>query len=133
MTLCTFTKLPNLFVLLVVLLTIILFPTKEHAAIINMSTGELVASVDRVSLAPAFNIADRNPKNSIQVSPNLDEYAKSTSSQESLALILVDRSRNEFGEKSTEWSFASGIWMLLIALPSIVVAGAMSWILKKCP
>ena len=130
MRLSKITKPPVLFAILVAAWTAILFPIKEEAMIINMASGNLVASPDVVSLGPVYNISDRDADTSIRLSPNLEKYAKTSPREENLAL-LVNRKRDPSGKKTTNWSFASGVWLLVVVLPSMVLTGATSLLLRK--
>lgn len=107
---------------IVLLLTIIFFPAREPGAVINLSTGEVIATPDVVKLTPAFGKGSRDELYSFTLAPDMDKYAAEISSSESVALVLTSVTREDNGDTSSEWSFAWGYWFVLDVITGAILS-----------
>lgn len=110
-----------LFSLIVIFLTILLFPIKQNGIIKNLFTWETITATDIVSLSPIFILGDRDEKNSISIAPNLDKYTRDVSSTEIIVLLRHPLERR-FGKIYTKWRFAFVHWIYYIVVPSVLIA-----------
>ena len=112
--------------IIILLATIILFPTKRPGAIMNQATGQLISEVDIVEISPILFLKSRTESNSIRIAPRLSSYS------ENGPIELVATSVEIVGnELVSQWSFAFGYWLFLIVVPCISISYLVLFIRNK--
>lgn len=111
-------------------LTVLLFPSSQPGKIINLSSGEILASTSVLTLSPVLSRFSRMELYSIVLSPRLDSYAENISSSEQIALVKSGVKMGFDGRIISEWSFEWFYWVLVDILPSAIIGFIVWWRLR---
>ena len=115
---------------MILVLTVFFFPTSQPGAIIDLGSGEKLATSRVVTLSPVLTRFTGRELYSVIVSPSLNRYAENMSSSRQIALVKTGVTMRLDGSTVSAWSFEWLYWFLVVLLPSAIIGFIVWWKLK---